>query len=294
MSHAPFPFEVLRPQRDTLGETPVWCGERRRLWWVDIRAPALMCWDSASQVTQQWPMPESAGAVVTATHGHVVLALRHGLFRFDPADASLRAMATLQTSVPENRLNEARCDRQGRLWCGSMWDFGVQTRGSLYRMDADGTVTCARSDITVPNGLAFAPDGRSMYFVDTPTGRLEVADYDPQSGRPGRWRTLVEPGVVPGKPDGSVVDSDGCIWSTRSGAGCLARFTPQGRLDRTLPLPVSQPTGLAFGGDTLDTLFVTSSRQRLDAQALADEPLAGSVLALRVGVAGLPETPFAG
>lgn len=294
MSNAPLAFDVLHEQRDTLGETPVWCGEHGLLWWVDIRAPALMCWDSGSQATRQWTMPELACAVVTARHGQVVLALRQGLFRFDPADESLRALVTLETGLPENRLNEARCDRQGRLWCGSMWDFGVQTRGSLYRIDADRTVVCARSAITVPNGIAFAPDGRSLYFVDTPTGRLEVADYDPASGRPGPWRTLVEPGVVPGKPDGSAVDSDGCIWSTRSGAGRLARFTPEGRLDRIVPLPVSQPTGLAFGGAALDTLFVTSSRQRMDAQALAAEPLAGAVLALRVGVSGLAETPFAG
>ncbi|MEP6969622.1 MAG: SMP-30/gluconolactonase/LRE family protein, partial [Betaproteobacteria bacterium] len=188
--------------------------------------------------------------------------------------------------------NEAKCDRQGRLWCGSMWDFGKQPTGGLYRISTACETRKVRSAVTIPNGIGFSPDGRRMVFVDTATGRIENAPYDTDAGMPGPWSTLVEAAAAPGRPDGSTVDAEGCIWSARFGAGCVARFTPKGKLDRLIRLPVSQPTSCSFGGANLDTLFVTSATQRLMPEALAAEPLAGALLALRPGVQGLTEPPF--
>ncbi len=220
------------------------------------------------------------------------MALRGSIHYLDARTGALTPMLTLEQGMPNNRLNEAKCDRQGRMWCGSMWDYGAQTAGSLYRIDADLRATTVRSAVTIPNGIAFAPDGCQMYFVDTATGAIEVAPYDTTKGQPGGWRTLVEAAVAPGKPDGNTVDSDGGIWSARYGAGCVARFTPEGKLDRLIQLPVSQPTSCTFGGAGLDTLFITSASQRMAPAALAAEPLAGAVLALRPGVRGLAEPAF--
>lgn len=287
-------FEVVAPAGHILAETGVWCVPTQQLWWVDIRAPSVKRWDSRTGVINVWPMPELAGAVVLMGDGRVAVALRGSIHCLDPRDGSLTPMLVLERDLPNNRLNEAKCDHQGRMWCGSMWDLGVQTAGSLYRIDPDLRVTKVRASVTVPNGIAFSPDGDQIYFVDTPKGAIEVAPYDADTGTPGNWRTLVKAGVAPGRPDGNTVDSEGCIWSARYGAGCVARFTPGGKLDRLIKLPVSQPTSCTFGGAGLDTLFITSASQRMEPAALAAEPLAGSVLALRPGVQGLPEPAFAG
>lgn len=286
------PFEVVAPAGQVLGESATWCPRTQALWWVDIRAPQVKRWNSATQVIDVWAMPELCGAVVPTTGSAVVVALRSGLHLLDPLSSGLAALVTVEAGQPEHRLNEAKCDRQGRLWCGSMWDFGKHPTGGLYRIGPDLGIDKVRSGVTIPNGIGFSPDGRRMVFVDTITGRIECATYDPEVGMPGPWHTLVDAGVAPGKPDGGTVDAEGCIWSTRFGAGCIARFTPQGRLDRLIQLPVSQPTSCAFGGANLDTLFITSATQRMAPEALAAEPLAGALLALRPGVTGLAEPAF--
>ncbi|MBK7081745.1 MAG: SMP-30/gluconolactonase/LRE family protein [Betaproteobacteria bacterium] len=294
MEREQLPFDVVAAAGHILAESGVWCARTQRLWWVDIRAPQVKRWDSGSGAISAWTMPELAGAVVLVDDGRVAVALQGSIHLLDPNDGSLTTVLTLEHGMPHNRLNEAKCDLQGRLWCGSMWDFGAQAAGSLYRIDRDLRATRVRADVTIPNGIAFSPEGRQMYFVDTPKGTIEVASYDTGSGQPGSWSTLVEAGLAPGKPDGSTVDSDGCIWNARYGAGCVARFRPNGELDRLIALPVTQPTSCTFGGAGLDTLFITSAAQRMDAAALAAEPLAGAVLALRPGARGLPETAFTG
>jgi sugar lactone lactonase YvrE len=286
------PFEIVAPAGQTLGESATWCPRAQALWWVDIRAPQVKRWSAATNAIDSWEMPELCGAVVPTAGAGVVVALRAALHLLDPRSGALAALATLETGQPEHRLNEAKCDRQGRLWCGSMWDFGKQPTGSLYRIGPDLATCRVRGSVTIPNGIGFAPDGRRMLFVDTATRRIECAAYDTGAGMPGPWSTLVDAEAAPGKPDGGTVDAAGCIWSTRFGAGCIARFTPQGTLDRLIRLPVSQPTSCSFGGANLDTLFITSATQRLTPAALAAEPLAGAVLALRPGVQGLPEPAF--
>lgn len=286
------PFEVIAPAGQVLGESASWCARTQMLWWIDIRAPQVKRWNSVTGAIDVWTMPELCGAVVPTNGAEVVVALRAGIQLLDPRDSTLAPLATLETGHPEHRLNEAKCDRQGRLWCGSMWDFGKHPTGGLYRVTADMTAQKVRSAVTIPNGIGFSPDGRRMFFVDTATGRIETAAYDIHAGMPGTWGTLVEAGAAPGKPDGNTVDAEGCIWNTRFGAGCVARFTPQGKLDRLIRLPVSQPTSCSFGGPNLDTLFVTSATQRLAPEVLAAEPLAGALLALRPGAQGLAEPPF--
>lgn len=286
------PFDVIAPAGQVLGESASWCARTQMLWWIDIRAAMVKRWNSATGAIDVWTMPELCGAVVPTTGAKVVVALRAGIQWLDPFNGSLTPLVTLETGQLEHRLNEAKCDRQGRLWCGSMWDFGKHPTGGLYRVATDLGTRKVRGAVGIPNGIGFSPDGRRMVFVDTSTGCIESAAYDTDTGMPGPWSILVGAGAAPGKPDGNTVDAEGCIWSARFGAGCIARFTPQGKLDRLLRLPVSQPTSCSFGGPNLDTLFVTSATQRLQPEVLAAEPLAGAVLALHPGAQGIAEPPF--
>lgn len=286
------PFEVVSATEQVLGESSTWCVQRQLLWWVDIRAKQVNRRDSATGDIESWTVPELCGAVVTTMGAEVIVALREGIYSLDPLTGGLLLLATLETAQPEHRLNEAKCDRQGRLWCGSMWDFGKYPTGGLYRITPDFMISKVRSGISIPNGLGFSPDGHRMYFVDSVTGCIESASYDTDTGTPGPWSTLVRAGAAPGKPDGSTVDSAGCIWSTRFGASCIARFTPDGKLDRLIHLPVSQPTSCTFGGAKLDTLFITSATQWLSPEALNDEPLSGALIAIRPGVEGIAEPAF--
>lgn len=279
---------------DVLGESPSWLAREQCLYWIDLRAPALRRLDPASGAVESWAMPDLIGAVGGRRSGGLVVAVRHALLGFDPRDGEFAAIANVEDGPPENRLNDAKCDPAGRILCGSMWDFGLRTTGGLYRVDTTGAVTQLRSGVTVANAIAFAPDGRTLYFTDTRLGAIEQADYHPATGEIGPWRLFAAADAAPGRPDGATVDADGYLWNARYQGGCLARFAPDGRLDRLIELPVSQPTSCAFGGPDLRTLYVTTARQKLSAEALAAEPLAGALLALDVGVAGLVEPLFAG
>lgn len=287
-------ISVAADSGDVLGESPSWLAREQCLYWIDLRAPALHRLDPATGELKTWPMPDLIGAVVARRGSGVVVAVRHKLHGFDPETAELTPLATVELGPPENRLNDAKCDPAGRILCGSMWDFGLRTTGGLYSIDATGTVTRIRSSVTVANAIAFAPDGRTLYFTDTRQGAIEQADYEPATGEVGPWRLFAAADAAPGRPDGATVDAEGYLWNARYQGGCLARFAPDGRLDRLIDLPVSQPTSCAFGGSDLRTLYVTTARQKLSAEALAAEPLAGALLALDVGVAGLVEPLFAG
>ena len=285
---------TVTTEPDSLGESPVWSVREQALYWIDVRAPALRRLDPADGTIEAWALSEVVGSVMLRGSGGVILALRSGLHAFDPdADAAPAMLVPFDEGHEGNRLNDAKVDRGGRIWCSTMWDFGGRTTGSLYRVDHDLAVTRVRSDITIPNALGFSPDGATVHFADTPTRLLEAADLD-ADGMPGPWRTLDDGAGVPGNPDGASVDAQGGVWNARYGGSAIARFHPDGRLDRVIDLPVSQPSACAFGGTDLATLYVTTSRQGLSDADLAREPLAGHLLALRPGATGLAEPMFGG
>ena len=290
----PAAIRVAAATGDVLGESPCWVAATGHLYWVDLRRPALHRLDPATGIVESWPMPEVIGAVVPRASGGVVVALKHGVHAFDPGRGTLSPIAIVEEGPPGNRLNDAKCDARGRLLCGSMWDYGLQRTGGLHRVHPSGAVERIRGEVTVANAIAFAPDGRTLYFADTRRGDIERAGYDPATGAVGPWSPFAAAGAAPGHPDGATVDAEGFLWNARYQGSCLARFSPDGRLDRIVALPVSQPTSCAFGGPGLRTLYVTTATQKLDAGRLAAEPLAGSLLALEVGVAGREEPGFAG
>ena len=287
--------ELILDARNATGESPVWSTTQQALYWVDIPAKRLHRWSPADGKEQSWQASQMLACIAQAGDGHWIAAMENGLFAITPhADGSLdsRLLASVTHAQPGMRFNDGRCDRQGRFWAGTMlMDMAAGAPvGAMYRYNAGQTepLTAQLQGFIVPNGLAFSPDGNTLYLSDShpDVQKIWAFDYDTDSGTPHNRRLFVDMTQHPGRPDGAAVDADGCYWICGNDAGLIHRFTPEGKLDRSLAVPVKKPTMCAFGGADLDTLFVTSIRPAGD---LADQPLAGGVFALRPGVKGLPE-----
>lgn len=287
-------FDAVAGTRGILGESPVWSVAEQALYWIDVRAPELRRLDPATGAVDSWSLPDIVGSVMLRASGGLVLAMRTGLFAFEPThDDAPRPLVPFDEGFEGNRLNDSKVDRAGRIWCSTMWDYGRHCTGSLYRVDSDLSVHRVRTDITIPNAISFSPDGRFISFADTPTRRLERAELD-GAGVPGPWRLLDNGSAVPGNPDGATVDAEGALWNARYGGGAIVRFTPKGGVERIVLLKTVQPSACAFGGPDLSTLYVTTSRQGLTQGALEREPLAGCLLAGRVDAVGIAEPMFGG
>jgi sugar lactone lactonase YvrE len=237
-------------------------------------------------------MPELAGAVVLRHRGGVILGLQSGLYGFDAETGVLDRIIAFDGGHPDDRTNDSRCDRQGRLWFSRMRDFGRAPIGGIYRMERSLNPSQEIHDLRVPNALCFSPEGGRLYFTDTASGVIEVFDLDAASGELSNRRNFLAPDAAPGRPDGATVDEQGFVWNARFGGGCIIRCAPGGTVDRIIKLPVTHPTSCSFGGKDLDCLFITTATQGLDPETLVKEPLAGSLLVIEPGVRGLPEPSF--
>ncbi|MNO77729.1 L-arabinolactonase [compost metagenome] len=290
--------ELIVDARNAVGESPVWVPEESALYWVDIPAGGLQRWSADTGQVATWKTPQMLACIAPHADGGWVAGMESGFFRLHPRnDGSLDSepLAHVDHSRADMRLNDGRCDRQGRFWAGSMvLNMGANAaNGTLYRYSAGqrGPLDSRLSGFIVPNGLGFSPDGRTMYLSDShpQIQQIWAFDYDTETGTPSNRRVFVDMNRHEGRPDGAAVDADGCYWICANDAGLIHRFTPDGRLDRSLAVPVKKPTMCAFGGPRLDTLFVTSIRPGDDHDP---QSLAGGVFALDPGVKGLPEPRF--
>ncbi len=290
--------ELILDARNSVGESPVWSVQDQALYWADIPNKRLYRWNLADATTQSWEADEMLACIARHGDGSWIAGMESGIFQLTAGDdgrLSGERLIDVNHAREGMRFNDGRSDRQGRFWVGSMLlDMAAGANvGALYRYDGAGqsTLPALLDDLIVPNGLGFSPDGRTMYLSDShPSVQLIWAfDYDTDSGTPHNRRLFVDMNDYPGRPDGAAVDADGCYWICGNDAGLIHRFTPAGRLDRSLEVPVKKPTMCAFGGANLDTLYVTSIRPGGN---LDDQPLAGGVFALQPGVSGLEETPF--
>lgn len=296
--------ELLLDARCGVGESPVWSARHQALYWVDIPARRLWCWQAASGQTRSWDAPEQIACIALQAgsehepHGRWVAGLESGMALLTPADdgtLTVQPLARVDHPQAGMRFNDGRCDRQGRFWAGTMVaDMSLAAvQGTVYRLDGDPSRESLRATPVIPgfitpNGMAFSPDGRTLYLSDShpQVQTVWAFDYDPDTGTPSRRRVFIDFKPLPGRPDGAAVDADGCYWICGNDAGLVHRFTPGGKLDRSLAVPVKKPAMCAFGGPGLDTLFVTSIRPGGD---VSDQPLAGGLFALRPGVRGLDE-----
>ncbi len=279
-----------------LGETPIWSVAEQALYWVNCEQPAeIHRWSPTSDKHDIWAMPKRTGGFVPKAGGGLLVALADGLYDFDPANGAVepRVAALLPDHIA---LHECHCDRQGRFWVGSYDHHYPADRstadGFWFRLDGD-VLTPVVDNITIANGLAFSPDGRTMYGVDTRANAVEAFDLDPANGALSNRRTFLELSREVGFCDGATVDSEGGYWLAAVGSGTLRRYLPDGSLDRIIDLPFSNPTKPAFGGPGLETLYITSTRMaiRPDSPGNANN---GGLFAFKPGERGIAETDFIG
>ena len=276
------------------GESPVWSETERRLYWVDTKEPSLHRFDPVTGNDESWQMPSTVGCAVPGTGGNVLITLRSGVARMDCNTGELRILAPVPFDVRRFTSNDGKCDPQGRLWFGPMYapllptPENVSKAGPLLRFDAR-TRRCVsmQPEVTVPNGLAGSPDGRTMYHADTGTRTIYTYEFDGRDGTLGERRRFA---VVEGNggPDGGAMDSEGCYWSAIYGAGKLLRFDPDGKVEREVPVPVRNPTMPAFGGTDWRTVYVTSARQSESAANRLMHPHEGGLFAFEAPAPGVP------
>ncbi len=279
-----------------LGETPIWSVREQALYWVNCEhPPQIHRLDPTSGKHDVWEMPTRVGGFVPKASGGLLVALASGLHDFDPDNAApnLRVASPLPDHV---KLHECHCDRQGRFWIGAYDHHYPADRdaadGFWFRLDGD-TLTPVIDRVTVANGLAFSPDGRTMYASKTKENAVECFDLDPASGALSNRRPFCTVPREEGFCDGATVDSEGGYWLATVGHGLLRRYWPDGTLDRTVQMPFSNPTKPAFGGPDLATLYVTSTQMVINPDA-PNHASNGGLFAFEPGERGIAETDFAG
>lgn len=276
--------EVAVREQARLGEGPTWDPATGRLIWVDILSSRIHTFDPADGRRTLTLAEQHVGAAKPRAGGGLVVNLRDGVGLYAP-DGAFSWL--VHDPVAGRRGNDAAVAPDGALWAGSMRYDEAPGGGKLIRVAPDGTVT-EHLAVSVGNGTGWSPDRRTMYYIDSPTGRIEQFAFDGEriSGR----RTLAEIERGAGSPDGLTVDAEGCVWAALWDGGQIRRYTPRGALDRTIELPVRRPTSCAFGGPGLRDLYITSARTGLD----RPHPLSGALLVLPDAGEGLPGAPFGG
>jgi sugar lactone lactonase YvrE len=278
-----------------LGECPRWDAAEGKLYWVDIPARELHCFDPATGVDRSRSFAQKLACFALRRSGGFVLALEDGfalLDRFDGEPTPI--LPQIEAHRPDNRFNDGRCDSMGRFWAGTLDGTKKLANGALYRLDPDRSVRKMAEGATTANGLAFSPDERTLYWADTPKHMIHAYPFDRLEGTIGAARLFTSFPVGNGRPDGASVDEAGFYWSALYAGNRVVRIAPEGEIVDEIPIPALNCTMIAFGGADLKTAYVTTARQGLNAQELAANPLSGGLFSFRVDVPGLPEHRFAG
>ncbi|MCB1502136.1 MAG: SMP-30/gluconolactonase/LRE family protein [Bauldia sp.] len=288
-------FKPLNDLRCTLGEGPVYDDRRDALIWCDIPQKTIHAHFFHDQSTQNWSFRSEVGSLGIAESGRLVVALRSEVGLFDPESGVFERIAEIEADNPDTRLNDGKVGPDGAFWVGTMDDRDVSRKdplGSLYRIDASGKVERKIDGLIVSNGLAFSPDGRSMFHSDSRGRWIDRWDFDPASGAISGRKRIAMLDDETGRPDGGATDSTGAYWSAGVSAARLNRFSPDGELLDSYPVPVAAPTMPCFGGPGLGKLFVTSLRVGRPPELLDRYPLTGITIVADSPVAGAPVSRF--
>lgn len=280
--------------RNNLGESVVWDERLQMLRWVNIHQGEVWSWHPGTGEQNMVSLDQRIGAIAMRERGDLVAALSSG-FSFLDSDGHLEQIVEVERELTTTRLNDGRADPAGRFVCGGMNEGSPQTPiSAIYALNPDGSLTSLLGGVACSNSTCWSPDGKTMYFTDMPTREIVAFDYDLSVGAVSNKRVFADLKHEPGLADGSTVDAEGYLWNAQWGGKRLVRYAPDGSVDRVIPVPVTNPTCLAFGGPQLDILFITSAWFGLSEESHALEPSAGSIFAFRPGVRGMLEHRFAG
>jgi len=286
---------LLLDCRNAHGEGVFWSAAYGLLYWTDINGQHVWTFDPVSRASRSYPTPGRVCCFATRTNHaptEIVAAFADGFAFLDLATGERVPISEFEPEKPTTRLNDGRTDPQGRFIAGGMDEKNLAPISSVWRLDADLNLTRLFGGVACANSTCFSPDGRTMYFADSPTREIAAFDYDPETGELGAKKIIAT--LDAGVPDGSCVDAEGHIWNAVWEGYRVERRAPDGRLDRTIEVPVKKPTCCAFGGSDLATLYITSSRLAETDEDLAREPEAGGLFSARPGIRGIADPPFAG
>lgn len=285
----PMSIEVASIEASRLGECPIWCDDTQSLWWVDVLEPTLWRLDGLTGVCRQYPVKaRRIGSLALREQGGLLLACDDGLYTYDPETSRQEFLVDPEPGADGHRKNDGRSDWLGNFWVGTLRERDYAPVGTLYRVAGDRSVTTVADGLAIPNGLAFDPERGRAYFTDTRAYTIWVSDYDPVSNVLGERKVFART-TPPARPDGSCIDEAGYVWNALYAGSAVVRYSPDGEVAQIVDLPVSHPTCCCFGGPNLDRLYVTSACEPLSADQRREEPLAGHVLVLDVGVRGRRE-----
>jgi len=289
-------IEVLVDVKTTLGEGPLWDVDEQRLYWIDsFDGRVFRCTHDGREI-RAWDVPGKIGSMALRQKGGAVVSLENGFHFLDFKTGDVELVHDPEPDKPKNRLNDGKVDKKGRFIAGSMDTMEEGPNGALYRLDPDLTVHTLDTGIIVSNGPCWSPDGGTFYFTDTWTGEIWAYDYDQDTGNVSNRRTFTKvDGSKGGAADGSTVDAEGCVWNALVYDGRLVRYTPDGKVDREIVMPVKKVTSVMFGGPNLDILYVTSMAKPPLPRFPGDGVQRGSLFAIHdLGIKGVPEPRFAG
>ena len=290
---------VAVAERSLVGESPMWHPREDVLYWCDIAGRRLNRFDPRRDALEHWDLETEPGCCAPRLDGTLLLAMRDGLWRFDPRGGERKRLAAPPYDTLAERFNDGKCDPQGRFWVGTIHE-PREPRAALYCFDGAGLQRKAEG-VTTSNGLAWSPDGRTMYWSDTRAHAIYAFDVDPGTGELSQRRIFAsfparQPGQdlddYGGRPDGAAVDAEGCYWVAMFEGGRVLRLSPDGEVVREVLLPVRCATMPCFGGPDLKTMYITTARENRPACELERQPSAGCVLSLAVDVPGLPANVF--
>lgn len=277
----------------TLGEGPCWDAAQQKLYWVDILEKKIHILDYVSKEIHSIELDQYVGAVVLNETGGLMAALQHGFHTIDLQSGAVEKLADPEGGLPDNRFNDGKCDPAGRFWAGTMSLINEEKAGALYRLDGDGSIHSIINDVSISNGLAWSPDESIMYYIDTPTRKINAFDYNKATGEISNRRTVIEVPEGEGAPDGMSIDVEGKLWIAHWGGWQLARWDPDtGQKLDSVQLPAAQVTSCAFAGPEMNELFITSAHAGLSEQQRAEQPLAGGLFTIKVDVPGVPVAKY--
>jgi sugar lactone lactonase YvrE len=282
--------ELLVDPLAALGEGPVWDDRKQCLWWVDIMGKSVHRTNPADLHDDVYSAGQFVGSLALREKGGLVLALSEGFATFDPADGRVELIAPVESGDASTRMNDGKVDPAGRFWAGTMGVDHRANAGTLYRLDTDRRVTPVLAPVTISNGLDWSLDGRTMYYIDTRTRRVDEFDFDVSTGEISNRRPFIEIPQSDGSPDGMTIDAEGYLWVALWNGWAVQRYAPDGTPDIRVDVPAAETSSCAFGGPDLDQLFITTAQEGFPAGGKADQPHAGSLFVCRPGPRG--RAPF--